>query len=641
MDVTTIDDGSSQVNKVTLVTDTTLVANTTAANATTPDNTDSLRQIQREMLELASSAPTKIDLINSLAKSMNAYAPSLAIVYCQRDEEDELTATIALINDETASDEDSERYVQHLTSACQTACGAGALDVRRWVTPPQIVVASPIPTHGSITPEGFGVIFPENESPRHVMMLVQMAVSHIVVWDVMMESREIDFEARDSSALVELLDHVTLAPNLRHACYTLVGELGEYLKCKYVAVGLRPGGKGRCRLAAISGVSNFDKQSQTVRSFEAAMDEAVMRDGIVRWPSPDNTQRHPALAHKHLCLVEDTPATVSVPLRNSDGQAIGALIVLAEIDDSLVAADRLLQVAESPLATALVVVRRLEGGKLNRMASLLARFWQTWKGKIAFAAVVLVLAAMLIPLPYKISCDCQIEPITRRYVVAPFEGTLKKSLVKPGEFVHAGDVLARMDGREIRWERASVVADLNQAIKKRDVAQATHDYAEQQISQLEMERLELELRLLDHRAENLEIKSPIDGIVASGDLERAEGSPLSIGQSMFEIAPLEKMYVEVALPDDEVSHVKVGQRVDVRLDAYPGQTWQVFVARLQPRAEIRDDDNVFIAEAELDNADGRLRPGMKGRAKVSTPSRKLGWILFHKPWEYVTKKLIW
>ena len=33
-------------------------------------------------------------------------------------------------------------------------------------------------------------------------------------------------------------------------------------------------------------------------------------------------------------------------------------------------------------------------------------------------------------------------------------------------------------------------------------------------------------------------------------------------------------------------------------------------------------------------------PGMKGRAKVVTGHRALGWILFHKPWEYLTK-LTW
>ena len=147
--------------------------------------------------------------------------------------------------------------------------------------------------------------------------------------------------------------------------------------------------------------------------------------------------------------------------------------------------------------------------------------------------------------------------------------------------------------------------------------------------------------MLDHRAENLEIKSPVDGIVVSGDLERAEGAPLTIGQTLFEIAPLEKMIVEVAVPDDEVSQVDEGQAIVVRLDAYPGDRWQAVVTKVQPRSEIREQDNVFVAEAALDNTDGRLRPGMRGRAKIVTPRRPLGWILFHKSWEFLTKKLIW
>ena len=198
-----------------------------------------------------------------------------------------------------------------------------------------------------------------------------------------------------------------------------------------------------------------------------------------------------------------------------------------------------------------------------------------------------------------------------------------------------------MDGREVRWKRASVVADKNQAIKRRDAAQALHNYADQQIAQLEIERLDLELQLVDHRAENLEIKSPVDGVVASGDLERAEGAPLTVGQTLFEIAPLEAMIVEVAVPDDEISHVSAGQTIYMRLEAYPGQTWQTVVAQVQPRSEILDKANVFIADAELDNTDNRLRPGMEGRAKVETRQRPLGWILFHKLWEYVTKKLSW
>ena len=207
--------------------------------------------------------------------------------------------------------------------------------------------------------------------------------------------------------------------------------------------------------------------------------------------------------------------------------------------------------------------------------------------------------------------------------------------------VTAGQELARMDGREIRWERASVEADRNQAIKRRDAAQAAHNYGEQQIARLEIERLDVELQLLDHRAKNLEIRSPVEGMVVSGDLERAEGAPLSVGQNLFEVAPMQNMIVEVAVSDDQISAICPGQTLYVRLDAYPAESWTLKLKRVQPRSEIRDDQNVFIAEAEVVNDDGRLRPGMKGRAKIDAGRRPLGWVLFHRPWEYIAKKLYW
>jgi biotin carboxyl carrier protein len=605
---------------------------------TAADNTEALNGLQRELLRLVATAATKADLLAGLYPWITASAQTLDIVYYERDEQGKLSHEIRF--DHGAADGDPARFKEQLSSACQQACRSGASVSQRLASPSGIVVAAPIPLRGS-DPEAIGFVFSEHESTPFTMVLGQMVASHIVLWHVLADNRKTESQASDSGALVELLDHVTPSKSLRHACYTLAGELEAFLQCKRVAIGFRSNEKGRCKLIAISGVSRFDKRSQTVQAFESAMDEAIMRDAVIRWPPSEDAQRLPAMAHKQLCTLEDMQATVSTPLHDRDGSSVGAIVVLSDAAESLTTAERFLNLAEPSLATSLTAAQRLEGGYATRLARTVAEFWKTWKGKAALAAVALVLASLMIPLPYKISCDCQIEPITRRYVAAPFEGTLEKSMVQPGDVVLSGALLARMDGREIRWKRAGVEADLKQSVKKRDVAQATHSYAEQQIAQLESERLKLELQLLDYRAENLEIKSPISGIVASGDLERAEGAPLSTGQTLFEIAPLEKMIVEVALPDDEISHIEVQQTIDVRLDAYPGQSWQVVVANVQPRSETREKDNVFIAEAELDNTDSRLRPGMKGRAKVRTPRRALGWILFHKPWEYLTKKLLW
>ena len=93
-------------------------------------------------------------------------------------------------------------------------------------------------------------------------------------------------------------------------------------------------------------------------------------------------------------------------------------------------------------------------------------------------------------------------------------------LVEPGDFMHQGDVLARMDPRELHWKRASLIADQNQAIKRRDSAQASREYTTQQLSRLEAERLGLEVELLDHRINNLEMKSPVDGVVVSAGTHR-------------------------------------------------------------------------------------------------------------------------
>ena len=45
---------------------------------------------------------------------------------------------------------------------------------------------------------------------------------------------------------------------------------------------------------------------------------------------------------------------------------------------------------------------------------------------------------------------------------------------------------------------------------------------------LDVERLDLKIRVLEHRADNLELKSPLGGMVIRGDLDKAEGAPLVV-----------------------------------------------------------------------------------------------------------------
>lgn len=598
-----------------------------------------LRRLQRQALEQILAGCTKSDAIRVVTDVVRGQTEPVAVFYFVRGGDGELTDS-QLVHGEQV-DRSHARLAKQLRAGCEAACRDGELYVRHQAAPARVILAAPVMIRGR-DPEALGVIFPATASLESLAMLVQAAVSYLALWHALRESRVNEAEARDTAALLDLLGRVENAPNMHYASYTLVNELQDYLGCRRVAVGVRPSGKGRCHLKAVSGIARFDKRSRSAHAIEAAMDEAVLHGDMTVWPPIDDEQQCGALAHKNLCALEDVSSALSMPLHDHEGRTMGALLVLgvhpAAASPQAVA---FVRAAERSIATALGVMQRLEGGTLARIGRAAGRLWQTKKGKAALVVILALLAALAVPLPHKVKCACQLEPVRQRFVAAPFEGTLERASVKPGDVVSEGDLLARMDGREVRWKRAGVVADQNQAEKKRDAAMAAHEYAEAQIAKLDMERLRLELQLLDHRAENLEIKSPVDGIVTSGDLERTEGAPLVIGQTLFEIAPLEKMIVEIAVADDEVSYVRRGQPVVVRLDAYPGRIWRPEISKVRPRSEIRDQENVFIAEATLDSADGLLRPDMKGRAKIVAPRRPLGWILFHKPWEYLAGKLFW
>ena len=198
-----------------------------------------------------------------------------------------------------------------------------------------------------------------------------------------------------------------------------------------------------------------------------------------------------------------------------------------------------------------------------------------------------------------------------------------------------------MDDREINWELAGIEAEREQASLERNTNLAKQDIGAAEISRYDVERLELRRKLLSHRSDHLDIRSPIDGLVIAGDLQRSEGVPLHTGDSLFEIAPLDRMVIEVAIPEPDIRHVHVGQDVELTLEAFPGEHWTGSLARVHPRSEIREQEHVFIGEVELENVGHRLRPGMKGWSNVTTDRHSLGWILLHRPFEALVLRMGW
>lgn len=445
-------------------------------------------------------------------------------------------------------------------------------------------------------------------------------------------------EDRRAAAIVDLLDRITATTDPQAAFVTLVRELENYLDGRVVLLGLAKGDRIECKLTAAT--THWDPRESA--AIEAAMAECLAREKSGLWPALNEAPRHTLLAHKALAEIAKTTSVLSLPLRDRQGTIQAALVILSE--ESLandMATRQFLHAASQPLASAISLAKKSQPSSWGRLTGVFVEGIRTRKLIAALVGVLFAIGVMFIPMPYRMACECELEPVTRRFVAAPFDGKLEQAAVEPGDLVSQGQLLAVMDGREIRWELAGLVAEQSQARKERDGHMAKHDFGASQVAKLEMERLKVREQLLAKRSEHLDIRSPIEGLVVMGDLKKSEGVPLTVGERLFEIAPLEQMVVEVSIPEADIAWAKRDQSVDIVLDAYPETTWTSTLVRIHPRSELREDEHVFIGEVILDNANAVLRPGMRGRAKITGPRKPLGWNLFHKPWYELRYWLGW
>lgn len=446
--------------------------------------------------------------------------------------------------------------------------------------------------------------------------------------------------AAATAAILDLNSRVARADGLVSASRVVVEHLASHLKLERVAIAWRRS-SGSCALRAISCTPCFDPRSETAALLQAVADESASRGTDGSWPPIGSMNRHALLAHRQWIETSRAEAVATFVLRDN-GRAVGVLIVsgsrVAVQDTTQI---RFLRTAADCLVSTLSLTDRAEGGWLRRSWTMLRRAI----GRRAFAAMtaaaVIIVAAMALPMPYRMSARCVIEPMQRRFVVAPHQGLIEASLVQPGDVVRAGQTLARMDGREVRWELAGLEADRRQAQQQRDSSLARGELGKSELARLEVEQLDAKLALLRRRESLLELKSPLDGVVLSGSLEKLSSAPVETGQVLFEIAPLDQLRVEVAVPAADYRHIAVGEPVELRFDGRLSEPVSGTLARIRPRSEIRDSADVFVAEVELPNLNESLRPGQRGHAVVSGPRHPLAWNLFHKAFDRVRTWLPW
>ncbi len=188
-----------------------------------------------------------------------------------------------------------------------------------------------------------------------------------------------------------------------------------------------------------------------------------------------------------------------------------------------------------------------------------------------------------------------------------------------GTAVEAGQRLVSLDTEadEAELERLAAAAEL--AVLERE--RASRLFRDNSISESEVERRASEaaqaraaVRVQEARIRQKTLRSPFDGI--AGIRKVNLGQYVSPGTPMVAVESLDPLYLNFTLPEQRLTEVRTGQKVEARVDAFPGETFTGEVTALEPG--VRESTRTFDIQATFANPEGRLRPGMFARIDLTT-----------------------
>ena len=254
-------------------------------------------------------------------------------------------------------------------------------------------------------------------------------------------------------------------------------------------------------------------------------------------------------------------------------------------------------------------------------------------------------AAEIRPLRTEIETTGSVDFDQRRFAhVSPrVGGRVEATLAEVGDLVRSGQVLARVDSIAL----GEAIGEYLQARARAELARETFErerglFADRVSSEQEMlsaqaaareadaalrgaeEHLHL-LGLSDDKVHTLgydqprasvyEVRAPFAGTVV--ERHATLGEMVEPQAPLFQIADLSRVWVWIDVFERDLARVHLGDDVELHVEAFPGSAFEGKLVYLGSRVET--ESRTARARIEVPNPEGRLRPGMFARVRISDP----------------------
>jgi len=188
-------------------------------------------------------------------------------------------------------------------------------------------------------------------------------------------------------------------------------------------------------------------------------------------------------------------------------------------------------------------------------------------------------------------------------------GTVAKVNFESGGEAKKGDVLVQLVASQ---EEADLELARNDLARARDLA------ARKVISKADLDAAESKLKQKEGVAQHKEVRAPFDGQL--GIRQVNVGQMIKEGQQVVQLTALDPVYVDFALPQQELAKISAGLEVRVRTDAVPGREFKGKLTAINSMVDTVTR-NVSL-QGTLENPDHTLRPGIFAKVDLLLPEKR-------------------
>lgn len=449
-------------------------------------------------------------------------------------------------------------------------------------------------------------------------------------------ARRKTFTSKDR--LVTVLE--LIATSLRHerfqaAATAVATDLATIFGCERVTIGFMNG--RRIEAAALSHSATFGRKTNLIRASEGAMDEAADQLATVVYPPRKGVSFQVTRAHAELAAQHGAGAICTVPLTVAE-KVLGAVVL--EMPAGVALDARTVELCEyaALLLGPVLDVKRKEDRWLTQKAADSIALWLrnllgpqhvAFKISVALTALVILFFAV-VEGDYRITADAALEGTVQRAVTAALPGFILEARARAGDVVRDGDLIARLDDRDIQLERIKLVSQRAQREGEYSQALAAHERSRGQVLQAQLAQVDAQIALAEEQLSRTRLVAPFDAVVVKGDLTQSLGAPVERGAVLFELAPLDVYRIILRVDERDITDIRVGQLGHLVLTSMPQDAIPMEVKKITPVSVVDQGRNYFRVEAVAKGASVNLRPGMEGVGKIEVEQRKLFWIFTHK-----------